>query len=177
MVIAVAIAISVRRLLVAENIYTMKLARRGHQIPKDRHANLFMIRHAGDVMNRRLTVLPASLSVAAAREQVPDAIEASYILVAKETHVVGLVRVGPRRISLGAYSEETSLEDIARRDFSLVHRDTVLFNALTRLAKRDTGLVLVVDRAGVPRAEDALGVIDKDIVADSVIEGFRPYLA
>ena len=177
MVIAVAIAISVRRLLIAENIYTMKLAQRGHHIPTDRHANLFMIRHAEDVMNRRLTVLPANLPVAAARKRVPDAVEASYILVVEEMHLVGLVRVGPRRVSLDAYSDETRLEEIARRDFSLIHRNTVLFNALTRLAKHVTALALVVDRMGIPRAEDAIGVIDKDMVANSVIDGFRPYVA
>ena len=38
-----------RRVLVSENIYTLKLARRGHRIPKVRHSHMFLIRHAGAI--------------------------------------------------------------------------------------------------------------------------------
>jgi len=42
MVLAVAVGLGVRRLLSRENIYTMKLFRRGHPIPKALHANMFL---------------------------------------------------------------------------------------------------------------------------------------
>jgi hypothetical protein len=35
-----------------ENIYTMKLVRRGHPIPKALHANMFLVRSARDAMER-----------------------------------------------------------------------------------------------------------------------------
>jgi len=49
-IIAVACAIGTRRALVAENIYTMKLARRGHHIPQDHKTHMFPIRLAREVM-------------------------------------------------------------------------------------------------------------------------------
>ena len=59
MIIAVAIAIGVRRVLSRENIYAIKLIGRRHFIPKALHANMFLVRHARDVMERDVLVLPA----------------------------------------------------------------------------------------------------------------------
>ena len=50
MILAVAMALGVRRMLSSENIYTMKLARRGHPIPKALHANMFLVRSASEIM-------------------------------------------------------------------------------------------------------------------------------
>ena len=58
-IVAVALAIGVRRLLSPENIYTIKLVGRGHFVPKALHANMFLVRSASEVMERDLTILPA----------------------------------------------------------------------------------------------------------------------
>ncbi len=53
MILAVALALGVRRLLSRENIYTLKLVRRGHPIPKALHANMFLVRSAAEIMDPR----------------------------------------------------------------------------------------------------------------------------
>ncbi len=53
----------VRRLLVRENIYTIKLVARRHFIPKALHANMFLVRPAGDVMDKDFLVLPADMPI------------------------------------------------------------------------------------------------------------------
>ena len=58
-IIAVALAIGIRRLLSPENIYTIKLVGRGHMVPKAMHANMFLVRRAGEVMERDVVVVPA----------------------------------------------------------------------------------------------------------------------
>jgi CIC family chloride channel protein len=62
MILAVATALGTRRLVSRESIYTMKLARRGHDIPKALHANMFLVRRAKEVMLRDFTVEPAEKS-------------------------------------------------------------------------------------------------------------------
>ena len=52
MILAVAVGLGIRRLLSRENIYTMKLVRRGHPIPQALHANMFLVRSARDVDGR-----------------------------------------------------------------------------------------------------------------------------
>ena len=51
-IVAVAVAAGVRRALIPETIYTVKLRHRGHRIPKERHANLYLVQQAQDVMER-----------------------------------------------------------------------------------------------------------------------------
>src|SRR5215813_5343021 len=58
-IIAVALAIGVRRLLSIENIYTIKLVGRGHFVPKALYANMFLVRRARDVMQKNITLLAA----------------------------------------------------------------------------------------------------------------------
>ena len=52
-IVAVALAAGVRRALVTETIYTIKLRHRGHRIPKERHINLYLVAQAQDIMERR----------------------------------------------------------------------------------------------------------------------------
>ena len=58
MIVAVAVAVGVRRVLSRENIYTLKLFRRGHVIPKALHANMFLVRHAHEVMATDVFLAP-----------------------------------------------------------------------------------------------------------------------
>jgi CIC family chloride channel protein len=37
-------------MLSAENIYTLKLVRRGYPIPKALHANMFLVRRVSEIM-------------------------------------------------------------------------------------------------------------------------------
>jgi CIC family chloride channel protein len=60
MILAVAVSVGVRRLLSRENIYTLKLVRRGHAIPKALHANMFLVRRAKEVMDTDVAVVSAS---------------------------------------------------------------------------------------------------------------------
>ena len=48
-------------MLSRENIYTLKLARRDHTIPKALQANMFLVRKAKVVMERNVIVVPADL--------------------------------------------------------------------------------------------------------------------
>src|SRR5580704_8351113 len=58
-IVAVAVAAGIRRLLIAETIYTIKLRHRGHPIPKERHVNLYLVAQAQDVMERRFILAKA----------------------------------------------------------------------------------------------------------------------
>ena len=59
MILAVAVSVGVRRVLSVESIYTLKLFRRRHAIPKALHANMFLVERARDVMARDFVLAPA----------------------------------------------------------------------------------------------------------------------
>src|SRR6201992_4108008 len=62
-IVGVAVAAGIRRALIGETIYTIKLRHRGHRIPKERHINLYLVKEAQDIMERRFIVAKAGTSI------------------------------------------------------------------------------------------------------------------
>ena len=62
-IVAVAVAAGVRRALIPETIYTVKLRHRGHRIPKERHVNLYLVQQTQDIMERRFILAKAGSSL------------------------------------------------------------------------------------------------------------------
>ena len=62
-IVAVAVAAGIRRALISETIYTVKLRHRGHRIPKDRHINLYLVMQAQDIMERRFILAKAGTTL------------------------------------------------------------------------------------------------------------------
>jgi chloride channel protein, CIC family len=170
MILAVALSVGVRRALSRENIYTMKLFRRGHAVPKALHANMFLVRRAKDVMNADIDVAPAEMTFDAfLGEAERGAGRIRHVVVTDAGRIVGVLRVNTalRQASKAARSAIT-LRDIASRNFVVVHEDDIVFGVIQRIW-REQAQMAVVSRAGAASdGRDVLGVISKDDVADSV---------
>jgi chloride channel protein, CIC family len=174
-IVAVALAIGVRRLLSLENIYTIKLVGRGHVVPKALHANMFLVRRAGAVMERDIIFLPAEASFDDFLRRNSDG-GFKHIVVTRGNRVVGVVRVntGLRRGVEDAYGG-VRLGDVAQRNFTLAHESDVMFDVVNRMARRDANMAVVVKAGGRGRPSEILGIISKEHVADSVAESIKPF--
>jgi CIC family chloride channel protein len=163
-IIAVASALGMRRVLTVENIYTMKLARRGHYIPKERHSHMFLIRHARDVMTRIAGVTRLDeLAVTPERRAVPGAARA-FRVVADGRHVVGVI----------AADEDGSCIDGAPllRSFIIARHDDFLQAVIRRMNRHAAPIAIVVDTKRVPRPENVIGVITPNEIAGTVMRDF-----
>ncbi|HTW33682.1 MAG TPA: chloride channel protein [Rhizomicrobium sp.] len=176
MIVAVAVAIGVRRALSQENIYTIKLVARRHFIPKALHANMFLVRPAGEVMDRELLLLPQETGLDAVLLRTDGNGGFRHIVVTDGEKIVGVLRVNTalRRGLEGAYTG-VRLGDVANRAFTIAREDDVMFGVIDRAWRKKASMIVVVRGQGVPRASDVAGVITKDQVADSVGESVRPY--
>ncbi|HTQ82636.1 MAG TPA: chloride channel protein [Pseudolabrys sp.] len=175
-IVAVAIAIGVRRLLSRENIYTIKLVSRGHLIPKALHANMFLVRHAEEVMDRDVVLLPADTDFAAFLRQTKGG-GFRHIVVTRDDHIVGVLRVNTElRLGLeGAYSG-VRLGEIAQKNFTIARAEDVVFDVVERMWKRGANMAIVTKGAGhTPRGKHVVGMISKEHIADSVADSIRPY--
>ena len=92
-IVAVALAIGVRRLFSQENIYTVKLVGRQHFVPKALHANMFLVRRAGEVMERDVTLLPKDTPAGDFLRQVGHEGRMKHIVVTDGDRIVGVLRV------------------------------------------------------------------------------------
>ncbi|HEX4765843.1 MAG TPA: chloride channel protein [Lichenihabitans sp.] len=168
-IVAVAVAAGVRRWLIGETIYTVKLRHRGHHIPKERRMNLYLVKQAQDIMERRFILAKAGTTLNEAVDaEVEDDLRA--IVVEREGRIVGLVN--PRSgLWREARTNPTALVDRFVEKRPALCRDTDLLSlALVRLKRHRSGAAIVFHGDGRPKASDVVGVITKRAIADAVIE-------
>ena len=170
-IVAVAVAAGVRRSLIGETIYTIKLRHRGHRIPKERHINLYLVKQAQDIMERRFIVARAgtTLKDALAAEDTDDL---RAIIVEREGRIVGLIP--PRS---GLWHEARSNPDLLVERFVesrvVVCRDVDLLSLVfARLKRHRSGAAIIFHGVERPRVRDIVGIITKRAIADAVIDSY-----
>ncbi|MDE2513914.1 MAG: chloride channel protein [Alphaproteobacteria bacterium] len=178
MILAVALSIGVRRMLSRENIYTIKLVSRGHFIPKALHANMFLVRHAKDVMDTDILVLPAGTDFDAFLRQSENTGPLKHVVVTDGGRIVGVLRINTsiRRGLENAHSS-VKLGDVAQKKFTVAHEDDIAFDVIDRMWREDAAMAVIVRNVTEVRAADVCGIISKEHIADSVAESIRPYAA
>ena len=170
-IVAVAVAAGIRRALIGETIYTIKLRHRGHRIPKERHINLYLVKQAQDIMERRFILAKAGTSL---REAIgaDDADDLRAIIVERDGRIVGLIP--PRS---GLWRESQSNPNLLVERFvekrAVICRDVDLSNLVfARLKRHRSGAAIVFQGGARPRARDIVGVITKRAIADTVIDSY-----
>jgi CIC family chloride channel protein len=180
MILAVAMSVGVRRLLSRENIYTLKLVRRGHAIPKALHANMFLVRRAADVMDTDIVLAPADQRFDDFLAEPAHGGRMRHVVVTEGQHILGVLRVNTalRHAAEAAPANAAGgplMRDLASRHFTVVGAGDIVADVIRRMWRREAMMALVVARRGVPRAADIAGVITKEHVADSVASSLRMY--
>jgi CIC family chloride channel protein len=176
MILAVAFSLGVRRVLSPESIYTLKLARRGHLVPKALHANMFLVRHASEVMDTDVLVLPAETDFDEFLGRPEHQGRMRHVIVTRNNRIFGVVRVntGIRR-GLAKVDTGITLGDVARPNFTIVREDDIAFEVIQRIWRKGAVMAIVVRGRGVPRSQSIAGVITKEHVADSVARSVQIY--
>ena len=169
-IIAVALAAGVRRGLVRDTIYTIKLRHRGHQVPQDRHANLYLVQQASHIMERQFVIVDSGATLI----QVLERFESGQavmppVVIGRAGRIVGLV---PPRSGLWpkALSDSSlTVDSLAERDFVLARETDLLSRVFERMKRHGKEAAVVVAGEGVPRIDDIRGVITKRSIADAII--------
>ncbi|MDE2238776.1 MAG: chloride channel protein [Rhodospirillales bacterium] len=177
MIVAVAVAVSVRRRLSGENIYTIKLAGRGHSIPQTRHANMFLVRRAADVMERNVQVLPAETTFGAFLSAEEESGQMRFVVVTEKGRIKGVLRINMAlRRGLSETESQLTLGELASPQFVVVREASIAFEVIRRIWSKAAIMAVVVrDGVAVPRGADIRGVITKENVADSVANTVSAY--
>jgi chloride channel protein, CIC family len=175
-IVAVALAIGVRRLISLENIYTTKLVSRGHFVPKAMHANMFLIRRAREVMERDVKLLPAEADFEAFLRQNANEHGFKHVVVTRGNRIAGVVRINTKlRHGVEQAYSGVRLGDVAERNFTLVRETDIMFDIVQRLARRNARMAVVLAIHGRRRPSQIVGIISKEHIADSVAESIKPF--
>ncbi len=164
-IIAVVYAVGVRRKLSDDDIYTTKLSRRGHHIPRESRSHSFSIRRIGELMAPAVAVFERSELGSTGVVDTELGKERVYAVVIDGRHVIGIVRVHP--------------EDPTKRHGPLIApvgyavESNFLQGAMTHMADRDHAALLVVPDGKIARPENVVGVLTREAIATSVLRDYR----
>ena len=170
-IVAVAVAAGVRRALIGETIYTIKLRHRGHRIPKERHINLYLVKQARDIMETQFILAKAGTSLKDV-VGVEDSDDLRAIVVERDGKIVGLI---PPRSGLWRESQSGPGLPVERfvESRAVICRDVDLLSLVfARLKRRRSGAAIVFHGVDRPRAKDIVGIITKRAIADTVIDSY-----
>ena len=168
LVLAVAISVGIRRTLIVENIYTVKLRHRGRPIPIIRHTNMYLVRQARELMAKNFRILPidtpVSEAIATLRGHGP-----MHVIAAEGQRIAGFVRFGTVPYEADRFAGQT-LREVLSSDYVVAPETNILNSIITRMNTRNRSYAIIVaGNSLVPRADDVVGVIDTTEIAAAVI--------
>lgn len=173
-IVAVAFGSGVRRALIRDTMYTIKLRHRGHHIPQDRHANLYLVQQAKAIMEAEFIVAEPDARFADVLGAAPaDATVAPPIVVVHDDRICGIVPVRSGFWPHALRDPSVTLDKLAQPDFVLAHETELLSRVFERMNRHGRSAAIVVSGDGVPRRDDIRGVITKRSIADAVIQSAR----
>ncbi len=177
MTLTVAVSYGLRRLLLSESIYTMKLARRGHYVPQALQANPHLVHHVSEMPLAPVTVLSAEAPLASvAATQDPAA--PAWVVLLREGYVAGVVSrewlrgcvkdAGPAQ-TLGA----AALTEAAR--YVTIPSDHTIFGLLSHMQASHATVAVVLAPTTGAEPPEVLGLVTMAQLAELIAEGMEMF--
>lgn len=168
LVLAVAIAVGVRRWLVVDNIYTIKLRHRGRPIPVNRHTNMYLVKPIKEVMATNFKILPIDTPIQEAITAIGEEGDA-HIIVSDGARIAGFVRFGTIPYRADRFAEQT-LRGVLSSDYVIAPASNILNSVISRMNNRSRTYAIIVAGDGrIPRPDDVVGVVDSKEIAEVVV--------
>ena len=192
MTMTVAISYGIRKALLNDSIYTLKLSRRGHPMPESLQSDLHFRQRAQQVMRETFVAIPASTTLAAAALDLAAAgagpgKEAVVLVTDKEGVVQGVVNRSAFRaddaweshvkgdIATSRGDDESLtmalISDLPTQPYLVVKPDAALLPLLVQMNDNELPVALVVEH---PQqrvvATEVQGVITKERLAEAIAD-------
>ncbi|MEJ2261837.1 MAG: chloride channel protein [Anaerolineales bacterium] len=173
MTITVALSFGIRKFLSRESIYTLKLARRGHNMPESLQADYHYMRRARDIMETPANVISPNYPLDKFVRERSDQDSISYYVVADDAGIQGVISNYTALKALSRSDDPLTVEDVASKNYIAVTENTTMFDVLTRMRANVASVALVTDRSQPTSCSDVKGLISKEVIAKSTEEALE----
>jgi len=168
MAITVVLSYGVRRALVDQSIYTLKLARRGHFVPQALQANFHYVRSARDVMETDVVTVSPSIPFDRFLKSVRGMGTASCFLVGDPDEVFGVISRDAALACVAGTRSGENLSDVMSTDYITVDEDESFFDVLSEMYRQRVPVALVSTNCVEPDHGIIIGIITREQVANSL---------
>ncbi len=175
MTVTVAVAYGMRKALMNESIYTMKLVRRGHYMPEALQTNFNYMRLARDLKSDLLISVPGSLSIEEFVRGLSEQNPAACYLVDDAGKLSGVLIPETAMKALLAGKGKSALSEHSSNSFAVINENSTLFEIVTRLRKdRPSGFIVAPHNLPLS-TRDVQGWISKARLAESAADALEMF--
>ena len=143
--ITVALSYGVRKFLLSESIYTLKLVRRGHYMPEAMRKSSEDLKRARQLMLTPVVTLPSTMTLVDFARNVAIRESASFFLVKDHRKLCGVVSKQEALRSLRQSEKRKTLGEIASKKYTTVSEEATFLDILNRLYANQASVALVLD--------------------------------
>jgi CIC family chloride channel protein len=169
--IAVAISFGLRKLVSRESIYTLKLVRRGRNIPDAFRKNIQDLLRADQMMEKSVrTIAPSDMLSEVLKPGEKDR-QIQYFMLKDGREIAGVIAsdaLSGSRQDAGkdVPVSEAAAPDIIIGSFVLVEGRMLYQDVLKEMYLKKASVAVVVDRLGDTPAEHVIGVVTEKMIID-----------
>lgn len=160
LIVTVAVAFGVRRMITGETIYTLKLTRRGHLIPETRTSNLYLLRQAREFMRKPFLRIGVNATAEDLRRQIPPLGPRPHVLLTDEDRIAGVIpqHEVDRLLREASLSPERSLRALAEISFEILPDRSTVMDVVARRLNTE-GSIFVFTESGNESAREVTGIV------------------
>ncbi|HKI56816.1 MAG TPA: chloride channel protein [Trueperaceae bacterium] len=156
LIIAVSIAYAVRRWLLADSIYTLKLTRRGRIIPASFQSNLYLMRDALELIQAPFLRLDADSRVDAVKTTIHFGQPVPHVVLVRKGEIVSIVPADILKPHLRNGSGGMRLADLADGHYTVIDDTTQVVDLIGRLRAEASRVAVLVSKDADPRDPNAV---------------------
>ncbi len=161
--VTVAVSIGIRAILLRYNIYTLKLARRGHFMPNALRTNFQYLKRAKSVMESPPAIPPGSMPIEDFAKLISQGNGPSF-LVGDGKSILGIVS-GKDVLKAFSAPSGMTLGDLADRKFITISEETPLFEIVGRMRAEGAATAIVVPKGKPLTSANVVGIITREQIA------------
>ncbi len=174
MTLTVALSYGIRKILVENSIYTMKLARRGRYIPNALQANYHHEIVASHMMDTHFKDVSYQMKV----KEFSHVLDSNsdipwFIRTDKNGNIDGLLSMDKALILVNREDASKQLKDLPFQSFETVTTKTKLFNITKIISNCDSHKVIVLKRSQNSEIKNVAGVITRNHVAKVIEQSMK----
>ncbi|MDQ6967656.1 MAG: chloride channel protein [Mariprofundaceae bacterium] len=156
LIVAVSLAYAVRRYLMAENIYTLKLARRGHHVPTSLQSNLYLTNKVLDIAQPRYVMLNADASVADLLEQGAAADPHPHVVLLDQERICAVISSETVANVVSGNDPDIPLQQFAEACYCRGSKNMTVVDVFTQLRSERCRIILLMNNSDADDTSDAV---------------------
>jgi len=175
MTFTVALSYGIRKLLVSNSIYTMKLARRGRYIPEALQANYHHEVVAKDMMDAAYTKVPNSFTVKEFADVIDKNPDSPWFLRIdpEKDKVEGLISRDKALVYVTRNNDETLLKELDFNSFETATSTTKLFDIASIISRTTSHKVLILKNGSNLDSDNVAGVVTRNHIAKAMEQAMK----